>query len=84
MANAIDNNVIYIDTTGYTNTQPLKIESIRYIGAASSSAVITSGGGVRLFESALATNETAEVCINAQNGISVALTGTAKIYIYLK
>lgn len=88
MANITANNVIYIDTTGYTHSGPLEIESIKYIGAASGTALITqgvSGSGSRLWEEAGTANVfNGESCIAAKDGIHVAIAAGVKVYIYLK
>ena len=87
MANTRVNNVIYVDTTGYTLAGPLTIESVKYIGASSGTALITAGtggSGSRIWEEAGTNNQAAEeVCIRADDGIHVAVTNSAKVYIYL-
>ncbi len=88
MANTRANNVIYVDTTGYTLDGPVWIEAIKYIGNTSGTALITTGtggSGSRLWEEAGTNNQSADdVCIYASNGIHVAVTNSAKVYIYLK
>jgi len=88
MANTRTNNVIYVDTTGYTLEGPVSIESIKYIGNTSGTALITTGtggSGSRLWEEAGTNNQAADaVCIFANDGIHVAVTNSAKVYIYLE
>lgn len=88
MANTRANNVIYIDTTGFISVGPLEIEAIKYIGSASGTAVITSGvsgSGNRLWEEAGTANIfNGDCCIKAKDGLHVAVTNGAKLYIYLE
>lgn len=88
MANTLANNVLYIDTTGYTYAGPLKIEGIKYIGTASGTALITqgvSGSGSRLWEETGTANVfNGDACINANDGIHVAIAAGVKLYIYLE
>jgi hypothetical protein len=87
MANTAQNNVIKVDTTAYTNSNPLKIAAIKYIGNTSGTAAITagtSGSGASLWVESGTANQCNEVSINAADGIHVALTNGAQVYIYLK
>lgn len=87
MANSVANNVVYIDTTGYTYNGPLEIRSIKYIGAASGTAVITqgtSGSGAKLWEEAGTANVfNGDVELAAKDGIHVAIAAGVKLYLYL-
>lgn len=87
MANTRTANVIRVDTTAYTYAASVKIESVKYIGASTSSAIITqgtSGSGGKLYENANATTDPVEEINARTDGFYVALTGTAVLYIYLE
>lgn len=87
MANSRVNNVIFVDTTGYTFSGPLYIESIKFIGATGATAAITagtSGTGAPLYEAAGTASVAEEVCIAAKDGLHVAVASGAKLYIYLE
>lgn len=88
MANTRNGNVLYIDTTGYTLSGPVSIKSIKYAGNTSGTAVLTantSGSGNRLWEEAGANNQAVdELCIKCADGIHVAITNGARVYIYLE
>ena len=63
MANTRVNNVVYVDTTGYTLSGPCTIEAIKYIGNTSGTAIITAGTagtGSRLWEESGASNSGAD------------------------
>jgi hypothetical protein len=85
MANTRTANVIYCDTTA-SFSGPLSICSLKYIGAASGTAVITAtDSGSRLWEEAGASNlRSDEVEIQANDGITVTIASGAKVYIYLE
>ena len=87
MANSVANNVIYVDTTGYTYSGPLEICSIKYIGAASETAVITQGvtgsGSILWEESGTANVFNSDVELAAKDGIHVAIAAGVKLYLYL-
>lgn len=87
MANTRTNNVIRVDTTA-AFAGPLKIKSVKYIGASSGTALITegsSGSGNRIWESKggdiLEWNE--GLCTHCGQGFHVAVTNNAVVYIYL-
>jgi hypothetical protein len=87
MANAKSNNVIYVDTTGYTFDQTVTICYVKYIGNTSGTAVITvgtSGSGNKIWEEAGATNLSSDEIEARVDGFHVALTNGAKVYIYLE
>lgn len=87
MANSYVNNVIVVDTTGYTHPGPLYIENIKFIGAANATAAITAGttgSGAPLYEAAGAASVAESICIYAKDGIHVAVASGAKLYIYLE
>ena len=88
MSNAMTNNVIRVDTTGYTNTNRLRICGVKYIGNTSGTASIkadASSSGQILWEESGANNVwNPELEINAAGGIYVTLTNSAVIYIYLE
>jgi len=88
VANGKTYNVIFVDTTGYTHSGPVKIEAVKYIGNTSGTAVIsagTGGSGQVLWKEAGANNiATEEVCINCADGFHVAVTNSAQAIIYLK
>lgn len=86
MANGRTGNVIYVDTTAYTLDQTVCIESVKYIGNTSGTAIITagtSGSGQRIWEESGASNQAAEELEARVDGFHVALTNGAKVYIYL-
>lgn len=87
MANARSNNVIYVDTTGYTLSQNVKICSVKYIGNTSGTANITvgtSGSGASIWQESGASNQAAEEIEAVVDGFHVAITNSAKVYIYLE
>lgn len=84
MANAKKNNVLAVDTDGYTDTRNMRIVAIKYLPGTSASIKATDSSGTILWETA----STAELCdqveIKADDGIYVTLAGAgAKVYIYL-
>jgi hypothetical protein len=87
MANTIEANVILVDTNA-AFPQAKRIRSIKYIGNASGTAVITGGGsssGDRVWEESGSTNVyNANVEIGDGDGVYVTLTNSAKVYLYLK
>lgn len=86
MANARSANVIFVDTTAATYTGPLKICGIKYIGNTSGTLQIQSGSvsGTVLWEARGTSDSFEEAEIYASDGIYVALTNGAKVYIYLE
>lgn len=88
MANAKTNQVIYVDTTGYTLDACCTIKAVKYIGNTSGTALITSGtsgSGGRLWEESGASNQAVEELeIRVTDGFHVAVTNSAKVYIYLE
>lgn len=87
MANARKGNVIYVDTTGYTLDQTLTIKAVKYIGAASGTAIITAGtsgsGTIVWQESGTANLRVDEICARV-DGFHVAITNSAVVIIYLE
>lgn len=87
MSNARSNNVIFVDTTGYTLNQHVKICSVKYIGNASGTAVITvgtSGSGASIWQESGSANQAADEIEAVVDGFHVAITNSAKVYIYLE
>lgn len=87
MANSKTGNVIYVDTTGYTVSQAVTIESVKYIGNTSGTAAITSGttgSGSPIWQESGTNNLTVEeICARCDSGFHVEVTNSAKVYIYL-
>lgn len=86
MANSRAGNVILVDTTATTVAEAIEISAIKYIGASTSSVTLkagTSSGNV-LWEESATTNVFNEVQIREKDGVHVVITGTAKVYLYLK
>lgn len=86
MANARNGNVIYVDTTGYTLDQTITIYSVKYLGNALGTAVLTvgtSGSGMIAWQEAGTANLLADEICARLDGIHVALTNGAKVLIYL-
>lgn len=87
MANARKGNVLYIDTTGYSLDQKVIIRGVKYIGAASGTAIITeatSGSGTIVWKDSGTNNlPTDEICARV-DGFHVALTNNAVVIIYLE
>lgn len=85
MANATKNNVIAVDTTGYTDTRSLRIVSVKYVAGTSASIKATNVSGTILWETASTADQCDPVSIKADDGIYVTLAGAgAKVYIYLE
>lgn len=88
MANTRVDNVIHVDTTGYTLAGPAKICSVKYIGNTSGTAVITagvSGSGSPIWKESGANNiPVEEIEVFCQDGFHVALTNSAEVFIYLE
>lgn len=86
MANARDCNVIFVDTTAYTYALPARICGIKYIGAASGTALIkhAATGGVQIYAASGSTDVYDNVEINAKDGLYVEVASGAKLYIYLE
>lgn len=85
MANSQEGNVIYCDTTA-TFANAVEICSIKYIGAASGTAAITSASGSKnIWEEAGTANVyNAEVDLFIPGGVTVTLANSAKVYLYLR
>jgi hypothetical protein len=85
MANTRARNVIKVDTTATFSGQTF-IHSIKYIGGTSGAAVITdANSGNRLWEQSGTTNYTdSDICISATEGITVSITATCTVYLYLE
>jgi len=88
MANSQTGNVIYVDTTGYTYSGNATIEAVKYIGNTSGTAAITSGtsdSGSPVWQESGTSNQAAEgICAKCDSGFRVAVTNSAKVYIYLE
>jgi hypothetical protein len=88
MANVRESNVIFVDTdAGFAG--PLTICSIKYIGNASGTAVVTFGssgaGGDPLWQdSGTANLPVEEVGVYCPDGFYVDVANGAKLYIYLE
>lgn len=86
MANAKEGNVIYVDTDDTTLASAKYVEAIKYIGNTSGTATIKAGtsSGDLMWEESGTANVFNEVCIHSPDGLHVAVTNGAKVYIYLK
>jgi hypothetical protein len=80
MANVTQGSVIVVDTTGYTGVGTCTIVAVKYIGAASGTATISSGGTV-IWEQA-GTANVLDYFDARVSDIVVTLGSTAKVYIY--
>lgn len=84
MANHYEGNVIFVDT-GASFSYARNIKAIKYIGNTNGTATITKvGSSNKLWEQDGANDVLDEVCIRAPQGVTVALTNGAAVYIYLK
>ena len=85
LANVVSNNVHFIDTTG-TIAGPIAIEAIKYIGAATGTAVITcTQTGKTLWQEAGTPNLSTDYApIYAAGGVTITLANSAKVFVYLK
>ena len=85
MANTRAGNVIKCDTTA-TFTDAKQICGIKYIGAASGTAVITDAGGSgnNLWVESGTTNQWNDAEIVANDGVTVTVTNSAIVYLYLE
>lgn len=84
MANSRTGNVIFVDTTGYSLTDITRVIGVKYIGAASGTASVTSTTGSKpLWEQSGSTNSMDYLKFRSDSGITVTLTNGAKVYIYL-
>ena len=87
MANSRVGNVIYVDTTGYTLDQSCVIGKVKYIGNTSGTAAITdgtAGTGKPIWQESGTANQAAEEICAKVDGFHVAVTNSAKVYIYLE
>lgn len=87
MANSYSGNVIYVDTTGYTYSGRVVIYGVKYIGNASGTAVITqgtSGSGAHVWQEHGTANLSVDPIEAVCDGFHVAVTNSAKVYIYLE
>jgi len=87
MANARKGNVIFVDTTGYTLDQTVVIGSVKYIGAATGTAVITdgtSGSGMTVWKESGTANLTVDEICAKVDGFHVAVANSAQVIIYLE
>jgi hypothetical protein len=85
MANTRARNVIRVDTTATFSAQTF-IHSIKYIGASSGTAIITSADSTnKLWEESGTSNVyNPNVDISGTDGIVVTVTNSAVVYLYLK
>lgn len=87
MANAATGNVVFVDTTAYTDSRTLTIGSVKYIGNTNGTAVITAGTagtGQVIWQESGAVNLGADDISARIDGFHVALTNGAKVIIYLE
>lgn len=87
MANASAKNVIFVDTNDTTLSRNLTICGIKYIGNTSGTATIkdeSSAGAVLWEESGSANVWNQDIEIKANKGVHIALTNSAKVYLYIK
>lgn len=86
MANVYDVGVHFVDTDDTTISGKVYISAIKYIGNASGTVVIKSGSssGDTIWQESGASNVFNQVCISAKDGIHIAITNGAKVFIYLK
>lgn len=87
MANATAGNVVFVDTTAYTDSRTLKICGVKYIGNTNGTAVITdgtAGTGTTIWQENGAANLRVDEIEARVNGFHVALTNGAKVIIYLE
>jgi hypothetical protein len=88
MANTKAGNVYFFDTTAGTIPGPAKIGSVKYIGNTSGTAAITAGtggSGNPVWQESGTSNQAAEeICAFSSDGFYIALTNSAKIYVYLE
>lgn len=86
MANYTSANVIFVDTSA-AFPQAKRIDSIRYVGANTSSVTIrgnaSASGPILFTDATTTTNWYPEMEIRDGDGVYVAVTGTASAYIYL-
>ena len=84
MANSRGNNVLFCDTDNTQYAENIRIKSIKYIGASTSSATIRKkdASGAIVWTEDGSADKVDEVCIVAPQGIWVDITGTAAVYIY--
>ena len=83
MANTRSGNVRFCDTTA-TFTESTKIESVKYIGNASGTVVISTAAGQIWNAGGTADLSTEEICARCDSGFTVTITNGAKVYIYLE
>lgn len=87
MANSFTENVHFVDTDDTTLSGIKLVESIKYIGNTNGTVVIKSGtsSGAQLWQGSGASDFLdSELCIRAKEGLHIAITNGAKVYIYLK
>lgn len=87
MAGSINSNVVYCTAT-LAIVGPVAIRAIKYIGASSGTATVTTGtatGGVSLWaQSGSANWQDQGMNIFNTKGVYVTLANSAKVYVYLK
>lgn len=85
MANSRTGNVDRIDTTN-TNIEDVRtVAGVKYVGAASGTAIIKSvDTGETMWEHSGDVIAFDEVCIRCSDGVEVEVTNNAVVYIYSK
>jgi hypothetical protein len=86
MANSTEGGVYFVDTDDTTLSTQLRVKAIKYIGNTSGTAVIKSGSsaGDVMWQESGANNVFNEVKFRAKDGLHIALTNSAKVYIYVE
>ena len=87
MANYMRENVIFVDTDGYTKPGNTIIDSVFYKGNTSGEIKIrqgTASNGAVLYENDGTDDDHFDTCIRSKDGIYVEVANGASIYIYLK
>ncbi len=84
MANTLSGNVWFVDTNG-SIPSATRIQSIKYIGNASGTAVLTSNDTTNNVWQGEGTLDFCDpqIEIHAPTGVTVTLTNSAKVYLYL-
>lgn len=83
MANTRSGSVLLVDTTA-SFTGSYTIESVKYIGNASGTAIISTAAGNIWQESGTPNLATEYICARCDSGFTVTVTNSAKVYIYLE
>lgn len=86
MANHRQGTVIFVDTSaGFKEAR--RIKAIKYIGSSNGTATVTNGtggSGNALWEESGTSNIFNQVCFNSKEGVHVAVTNGATVYLYLE